>query len=231
MDKATSIGNGRIGRFHIGVTGLILLVTVLGAGTALLQTHASVRESQATRDSVVTAVELMGALDSGALRAAYDTGIAVDTVTKMMEYATYRLAALELEQNGRNDEAALYERRAEQVEAEIIAAGALSVLFTDDRYAPEPEASLMPDIDAYMEDWREPIDGLLARQQEQAQAADQWGDRADAYTSVATVLALSLFLFGLSLSIPSRMRTLFAAVGSLLVCAALGWTAWTILLT
>jgi hypothetical protein len=224
-------GQGLRGHFDLLVTSLILVVTVLGAGVALLQTAASVRESQASRGSVVTAVELMGALENGSLRAAYDTRIAVAAVTKMMEYGSCRLAAIQLLMDGRVEEAAVYERKAEQAEAESTAATALSVLLADARYAPEDAGTGMPDIEAYMEDWREPVDLLLDEQREQAEAASRWGDRADAYTSIASVLALSLFLYGLSLSVRTRAQLLFAAVGTLLACVALGSTAWTLLLT
>ncbi|TET54656.1 MAG: hypothetical protein E3J64_01595 [Anaerolineales bacterium] len=228
MDGTRPNDTSRSDRFHLLVAGLILLVTILGAGVALLGTHASVLESQATRGSVVMAVELMGALQSGSLRAAYDTDIVVDMAAKMMETAALWQAALDLELEGRSDEAALYATRAEELEAEILAMSGLSVLYTDERYAPQGENDLLPDLDAYSADWREPIDQLLEEQQEQAEAADRWGDKADAHTSVGTVLALSLFLYGLSLAIRGRVRLIFTGVGTLLVLLALLWTAWTI---
>lgn len=214
-------------RFQYAVIVLILLVTILGAGIALLQTHASVGESRASRETVARAVQLMGELQRGGQRSAYELGVVVDFAAYSMDGIALQATALELEGAGRSEEAAAYWEQAEVLEAQVQALRSLSILFTDPRYAPQGD-DLMPDAEAYFADWQAPIQELLAQQQEAAEAANRWGDKADAYTSIVTVLAVALFLYGLSLVIRGRLRYLFALVGTVVAGLSLLWTLWTL---
>jgi tetratricopeptide (TPR) repeat protein len=63
---------------------------------------------------------------------------------------------------------------------------------------------------------------LLAEQRTFVTAqADAWNGKADGYVTVLTMLAVTLFLFGLSTTIKGNLRYLFAVVGSFLVVVAL----------
>lgn len=214
-------------RFQYLVIVLILLVTILAAAVALLQTHASVNESRASRESVAKAVQLMGELQRNSQRSAYELSLVADFAAYSMDGMALQGTALELEGAGRSEEAAAYWERAEVVEAQAQALRSLSVLFTDPRYAPRGD-DLRPDVETYFADWQAPIQELLAQQNEAAGAANRWGDKADAYISVITVLGVSLFLYGLSLVIRSRLRYLFALVGTAVAGLALLWTVWTL---
>jgi tetratricopeptide (TPR) repeat protein len=54
---------------------------------------------------------------------------------------------------------------------------------------------------------------------------DQWGSRSSSYVTVLTLLAVSLFFFGLASTMRPRTRQLFAFTGAAFVLVALGWTA------
>ena len=214
-------------RFQYVVIVLILLVTILGAGVALLQTHASVNENRASRESVAKAVQLMGELQRSGQQSAYELGLAADFAAHSMDSIASQATALELEGAGQSEEAAAYWERAEVLEAQAQAIRSLSLLFTDPRYAPQGD-DLIPDAAAYAADLQAPIQELLAQQQEAAGAANRWGDKADAYTSIVTVLAVALFLYGLSLVVRGRIRYFLATVGTAVAGLALLWTVWTL---
>lgn len=229
MELEQSLDETPRDRFQYVVTVLILLVTILGASVAMLQTHASVRESQASRDSMAMAVQLMGQLQRTGQQSAYDLGVVADFTATSMDNIALQATALELEGADQGEEATIYWERAGVVEAEAQALRNLSVLFTDPRYAPKGD-DLVPDLLAYYADWQAPLQELLAEQQDAADAANRWGDRADAYTSIATTLAVSLFLYGLSLIVHSRLRYLFALVGTGIAGLTLLWMLWTLVL-
>lgn len=216
-------------RFQYIVIVLILLVTILGAVVALLQTHASARESRASRESLATAVQMMGELQRSSQRSAFDLGIVADFIAHSMDGIALQATALELEGTGRSEEAAAYWEQAETLEAETQALRSLAVLFTDPRYAPQG-GDTMPDVEAYVADQLAPIQELLTQQNAAADAANRWGSKANAYTSIITILAASLFLYGLSLIIQGRLRYIFALVGTAVAGMALLWMAWTLLM-
>jgi phage host-nuclease inhibitor protein Gam len=95
-------------RFQYVVIVLILLVTILGAVVALLQTHASVREDQASRESVALAVQLVGKLQRSSQRSAYELGLVADFTAYSMDALAVQATALELEMNDQSEEAAIY---------------------------------------------------------------------------------------------------------------------------
>jgi len=216
-------------RFQYVVIVLILLVTILGAVVALLQTHASVREGQASRESVALAVQLVGKLQRSSQRSAYELGLVADFTAYSMDALAVQATALELEVNDQSEEAATYWERAETLMAQAEALRTLSTLFNDPRYAPQGD-DFIPDAEAYAKDEMAPIQELLAEQNTAAGAANRWGSKADVYTSIVTILAVSLFLYGLSLIIRGRLRYIFTLVGTLVAGASLLWVAWALMM-
>jgi hypothetical protein len=216
-------------RFQYVVIVLILLVTILGAVVALLQTHASVREDQASRESVALAVQLVGKLQRSSQRSAYELGLVADFTAYSMDALAVQATALELEMNDQSEEAAIYWERAETLMAQAEALRTLSTLFNDPRYAPQGD-DFIPDAEAYAKDEMAPIQELLTEQNAAAGAANRWGNKADTYTSIITVLAVSLFLYGLSLIIRGRLRYIFTLVGTLVAGASLLWVAWALMM-
>jgi len=230
MELETPIEVSPQDRFQYAATVLILLVTILGAVVAMLQTHASVRENQASRQSLAMAVQLMGELQRSSQRSAYELGLVADLAVHTMDLIALQATALDLEDADQNEEAAAYWERAEVLEAQTQALRETSLLFTDPRYAPQGD-DIVPDTEAYAEDEMEPIHELLAEQNRAAEEATRWESKADAYTSVITILAVSLFLYGLSMIIRSRLRYIFLLVGTIVSGMGLLWTAWILLAT
>lgn len=64
---------------------------------------------------------------------------------------------------------------------------------------------------------------LLEQRAFAIETANIWGGKADGYVTILTLLAVSLFLYGLSTTIKGDMRYLFAVVGTLLVGLSLLW--------
>jgi hypothetical protein len=230
MELETPIQETPRDRFQYVVTVLILLTTILGAIVALLQTNASVHEGLASRQTLAMAVQLMGELQRSSQRSAYEIGVVADYTAHSMDVITLQATALELEGNGQSDEAAAYWGRAQVLEAQAEALRSLSVLYTDPRYAPQGD-EFAPNAEAYADDQMAPILELLEEQNAAVDTARQWGSKADAYTSVITILAVTLFLYGLSLIIHGRVRYIFAIVGTAVAGMALLWTGWTFLLS
>jgi tetratricopeptide (TPR) repeat protein len=60
----------------------------------------------------------------------------------------------------------------------------------------------------------------------QADLANDHGDKADAYVAVLTVLAVALFLLGLSLTVQGRSRFILAGPGVVIAIACVGWAGY-----
>ena len=58
--------------------------------------------------------------------------------------------------------------------------------------------------------------------------ADAWGNKSDRYIVIITILAVSLFLFGLSLTLGQRLKFLFVVLGILIAVAAAGGVVATV---
>ncbi len=81
-------------RFQYVVIVLSLLATILGTGVALLQRHASVNESRASRATVALAIQVMGELQRRGQQAAYDVGLTADYAAISMDAIALQGTAL-----------------------------------------------------------------------------------------------------------------------------------------
>ena len=64
---------------------------------------------------------------------------------------------------------------------------------------------------------------LAAVQDAANEEASGWGQQASRYTAILTLFAVSLYLFGLALTLKERIRQLFAWVGVGLLLVGVGW--------
>ncbi|MBN1954227.1 MAG: hypothetical protein JW900_04160 [Anaerolineae bacterium] len=216
-------------RFQYAVIVLILLVTIWGTIVALLQSNASARENQAARESVARAIQLMAEMQRNSQQSSYDLGVLAEITALSMDNIARRATALELEQAGQSQEATVYQREAEILAAQAQALRLFTAFYSDPRYAPQGD-SLVPNTEAYLLDWQTHLQALLEQQNAASDETNRWGQKADAYTSIITILAVVLFLFGLSLIIRSRVRYLFTAAGVLIGATTVLWAAVTILM-
>ncbi len=65
---------------------------------------------------------------------------------------------------------------------------------------------------------------IVTKQNAASDAYDLWNRKSDLYTGVLTVLAVTLFLFGLAQALSPRLRLTFAIFGLVGLAAAGLWT-------
>jgi len=210
------------GRFQFLVTVLIISVTIFGALVAYLETDASIKEDKAIQRSQELSIRIMGEILRSGMDSAHDLRISTDSTVYMMESLIQQMVALQLREEGHDELALRFENQAANWEALASYLRTFSVLLSDPRYATEDEFA--PDALRYVADSSAAAMALLEEQNEAAAQADLWGSKADLYVSVLTVLAVSLFLYGLSLALSARSRYLFAAVGTMIAGASGLWT-------
>ncbi len=188
----------------------IALVTVWAALLAFLQTWADSRESAYNRQSQALSMEAMGHDMTSRQRESYD----FDLYTTWNEWDWRRLEALEADQE------ALAERSAEVAEMVVpltpLLDETLPYFNTDTQYA---------DTYSYHVDTNLITTTVLLEQRAfTIKTANAWGNKGDGYVTVLTVLAVALFLYGLSTTISGVVRYLFALAGSFLVVVCVLWT-------
>ncbi len=192
---------GPLGRW-IGVS--LAAIAVVGAGIGILQTHASVNESNTARETTRTAV--------GALRASVieGSGRLLEEDIDAESGALLREQAFVARQAGDAAEPLT----AEQLRDFVPKGGDLPGARTR-------EALRELSFDS---------ERLALRQAALAETRVTWNDRSTQYTTAIAVLALALFLVGFSLVLGGRRRIVFYALGVAVALVTIGVTAYIVLL-
>ncbi len=184
----------------------IAFVTVVAGLTAFLQSWASSRYAQQVRQSQALATETLGQDMRSRQREGYDFTL----YTTWNEWDWRRSRAT-------TRDPALAERARQVVD--LIAP--LSPLMDEEGPYYDPQTR-EADLYKYHADINIYTTTLLAEQRTfVAASADAWNGKADGYVTVLTILAVTLFLYGLSTTIQGNLRFLFAIVGTLLLVVAL----------
>jgi tetratricopeptide (TPR) repeat protein len=195
-------------RFKQLVSVVIALVTVLTAIIGLLQNDAGSRNDRANRIAQDYGLQALGQRISGIIQAGYDRG---DAYRNWNELDTLALAAENIE-----DEAAA---RRYQAVAERITQ--LSPLLTPTYLDP---TSGEPNIAKYEADtYLVTVTALAERAAAWFVVEQSWGEKANTYVVHLTILAVSLFLFGLATTMSGRVRWIFVGSGLLITLIAVGW--------
>ena len=198
------------------VAVLIMAVTLIGAVFAFLQTQAGNRESHAAREAQASSVQATAEVIEGR------RAISRNSLAWELKNDNGWLAIYYREVGG---PAAPYAEALakvhEEVEAEL---EQYSVVEQGDTYKLEDETI---DWGRFYEDQYR--DSYRAAELEKAHGIerDDWSDKGDQYVAVITILAVALFLLGLSLTVPGAARRLFVVTG--IVVAVVG-TAWGVLI-
>ncbi|MEM6282940.1 MAG: hypothetical protein AAF787_12150, partial [Chloroflexota bacterium] len=202
----TSLFNGE--PFERIVAILISLVVIQAAVVGYLESFASIRADEAEREASHFAIQAMGARARGEIDYGFAYG---DAYRRYVAYDSREFVALE---RG-NDVAA---DRFRELRSAVTN---LSPLLND----PYLDANTLQldaaqyEVDTYFENVT-----LLSEQFLNAAAIDDsWESKAQTYVAQLTVLAVSLFLFGISTTSGRRTRWLFVIVSSVLSLAVLGW--------
>ncbi len=191
---------------------LIAIVTVIAAVVAYLQSDASSLDERANRDSKRYAVEALGRKVSGDARVNYDYNTAY---VSWLEANALRDSA---QLHGDPKAAARYQRLADNVVA-------VSPLLSPPYFDPANEEV---DISLYESDTYLIEVTKLVEQFDAASAVkDAWDYKANTYIVHLTLLAVSLFLFGLSTTISiGKSRWILVGLGGVLTCTTVGWMIW-----
>ncbi|MDX6232081.1 MAG: hypothetical protein QOH68_1056, partial [Nocardioidaceae bacterium] len=197
--------------FRRRVAVLVAAVAFVGSLIGLLHSQQSNRENAAARDAALSAI------DRVASTAAEDTSLLGD---QEMVLASAQLQALRV----LSDSRALTAVPGSADELAAAAAsdrfGTLADVAREQAAAPSMTEFLLGldgrKGDAFIAEFREEL---------AADAAGRHGAIADSSVAVLAVLAVSLFLLGLSLTVSGRARMILAAPGVAIAIAASGWGA------
>lgn len=195
-------------RFKRIISVVIAVITLIAAGLAFLQSDASARDDRANRDTKRYATEAMGRKVSGDARVNFDYNTAYQ--------AWYELDTLANSASSRGDDAAA--TRYQQLRDEMTK---LSPLLSADYFDPakgEPNSERY-EADIYVVD----ITALNERFTAASVVKDAWDGKSNGYVLHLTLLAVSFFLFGLSITIANTFtRWIFSIVGMVVAVVATG---------
>jgi hypothetical protein len=209
-------------RLRIAILVLTLINTIFAATLSGLQVDANIRADQANRDSQYLALQAANELVRVGHEGAYDFEIFTNTVKDTQQALVMEFTALELEQKNQNESAAKLHSQSEVAKARADKGTALSVFYTDPRYAPA-KADGAPDLEAYLVNHMKAPNDLVAKQNIVADEYHKWNKKGDAYVAVLTILAIAFFLLGLAQS-TSRLRLFFAVAAVAIMFIAAAWT-------
>lgn len=214
-------------RFRVFILALTLLNTIFAAALSGLQVDANVRADQANRDSQYYALLAANEVIRFGHQSGYDLELLTTTNKDAQQSLVLEFTALELEQDGKEAIAAQLHSQSQIAQARSDKGSALSIFYTDPRYAPaEPDG--FPDSDAYLADQIQAANDLVARQNAVSDAYHKWDNKADAYISVLSILAIAFFLLGLAQS-ARRMRLFFGISALAVMSFAAVWTGFILI--
>ncbi|MEL6272448.1 MAG: hypothetical protein AAFR22_21770, partial [Chloroflexota bacterium] len=205
--QRTPLFNGE--PFERIVAILISLVVIQAAVVGYLESQASIRADEAKRAASHFAIQAMGARARGEIDYGYAFG---DAYRRFDAYDTREIIAFD------RDNAAAANRFRELRNTVV---GLTPLL--DDPYLDAETFELdaaQYEVDTYFEE----VTLLKEQFLNTAEVDDAWGAKAQTYVAQLTVLAVSLFLFGISTTSGRRTRWLFVSVSSVLSLTMLGWT-------
>lgn len=194
--------------FERMVALLISLVVVQAAVVGYLESLATIEADKAERAAGQYAIQAMGLRARGEIDYSYAYGDA------LRRWYAYDLRGFNAEERGDFDAAErFYELR------DVV--GDLSPLLGDTYFGANQD---FPNDAAYEVD-RYLVESTLLTEQflNGARLDDAWAAKAQTYVAQLTILAVSLFLFGISTTIGKRTRWLFVTVSSALSVFILGW--------
>jgi tetratricopeptide (TPR) repeat protein len=201
------------GRFKRMIAVAVVLVTFMGAVVAYYQAVESNKEDIAARDAQRDAIVGLGDQVDASAELATDLSIASSVDAQRQRQALSASRVNSFNEEG-DDDAALAARDRFAAVAE-----ALALVTPIDGADPAT-------FDVESATLQERPDAARLRQTISADLANDHGDKADAFVAVLTVLAVALFLLGLSLTVHGRSRFVLALPGLVLAVACLGWAAF-----
>jgi hypothetical protein len=214
-------------RFRIFILVLTLLNTIFAALLSGLQVDAGTRADKANGESQYYALLASHELVRMGEQTGYDLKLFANTLNNAQQSTVLQLTALELEQAGEEESAARLLSQAEVAQARSDKGIALSMLYSDPRYAPsEPDG--IPDLEAYLADQSKTPTELVEKQNRAADEYHRWDNKADTYIAVLSILAIAFFLLGLAQS-TEHMRLFFGISALVVMSMAAVWTGFILI--
>jgi len=209
-------------RYKSFIVVLTLITTVVTAVVATLQSDANIRANNSNRDSQYYAVLAAGELHRSGLQSSYDMNTFAAVLRETQTSLMLQFTALQSEQNADKLGSALNNISALSAQARADKLTKFSIFFTDPRYAPKTPDGI-PDAQAYLADSDKKANELVQKQNMASDEYHIWSNKADAYVSVLTILAVAFFLLGLAQALTGRMRLVFAIFGGVILLSASAW--------
>lgn len=219
------LGETSYGQFRRIVTVLIAGTALLGTAVQALRVDASARGATADRDARAFLIKAVGKGNAGTQRYALERSMMAEFQTLVTEGSIDLRLAQESPSRG---EAQLHLDDAARLGLLREGLRNFSSLLNPPYYDAKSGAI---DVLRFGADYLvAPPVKWTEMQAVKAAEASAWSDKSARYVLVITILAVSLFLFGLSLTLGGRVRFLFAGLGCLIVAAAFVATAVTALI-
>jgi hypothetical protein len=216
-----------IDRFRVFILILTLINTIFAALLSGLQVDANIRADKANGESQYYALLAAHELVRMGQQTSYDLKLFANTINNAQQSTVLQLTALELEQAGDEENAARLLSQADVAQARSDKGIALSMLYSDPRYAPtEPDG--IPDLEAYLADQSKTPNDMVAEQNRAADEYHKWDNKADTYITVLSILAIAFFLLGLAQS-TERMRVFFGISALVVMSFAAVWTGFILI--
>lgn len=214
-------------RYKNAIIILTVFTTVLAAALAALQVDASIREDVANRESQYLAVLATGELHRSGLVSTHEFNIFGDYLVNLQEGTVLELTALEQKQDGDTRGAQSTQQLAAVASARAEVGERFSIFYNDPRYAPETPDEL-PAAEQYIIDIQQPVNDIVALQNDASDEYRRWNAKADSYVTALTILAVAFFLFGLAQAVKDgRMRLAFMSFGLCVLAFSMIFTIFT----
>ncbi len=212
-DQAAPQPIGRDARFKRLIAILIAVVTTLIALVGYLQSDAGARDDRANRDTKRYAMEALGRRVSGDARVNYDYNSAYQA------YYELDLLSVAAANVGDDQAAARYAALRDRVPA-------LSPLLAEPYFDPATGALNVARYES--EVYLVEITALTERFAAASAVKDAWDGKSNTYIVHVTLLAVALFLYGLSTTVAgSATRLVFTITGTAIALVAAGWAGVT----
>jgi hypothetical protein len=205
---------------------LTLLNTILVASISALQVDASIRSSQANRDSQYYAIQVTGSLIQAGAQSDYDIKTFSTMLVNSMEALASQYSAVQQQATGDQQGFETMTLESQILQARADRAKSLSILMTDPNYAPTSDQT-NPNYSAYISDLYEKSNEIVQKQNVSSDAYHHWNSKSDSYVAVLTVLAVAFFLLGVAQMTRPGLRLLFSIFA--IVVMGIG-SLWTLIL-
>jgi tetratricopeptide (TPR) repeat protein len=201
-------------------------VAVFGTIVAALQTHANANAVRAVRSAQAHSLLLLKTDVNGLFELTYHLGV----VRTWWELGRLDMLAMRRAEESVDDT----EVSRLELESERLASASETLIGQSEVFSPpyfDPGSGYWPDLNRYWYDHLVAPRLLAAEQQSvQSEIAQAWSSKGNAYQTVITLIAVTLFLYGLALTLERYLKWGFVALGSGNMGFIAIWTMLTVLL-